>query len=594
MEAGGKLDPDEPKDPECVPATADSSLDGNLYPDQHDEWFHPGASQQQVSTETGTFLEIADSKIRADDQKEQKSCAIGSSGDTLVEDGDKDCILVWEKLPTPEERSKAEKLLLPSTFFCGLSSDTEGEKEDDDFETEIRKIREFQRGQEGLISSSTDVFATAQLNEQTMVTPATGEAEPDSTTHFELKAEFPASDDGRPIDLSSKKAMEPDSTTAENGLFNSIGFSFADLAANNNAYTFTQKETNFVWENAGIPVFKSAVTRIPGDNEDDGTDVVSSEEIHFEPIVSLPEVETKSGEEDEEIIFKERCKLYRWDRDASQWKERGVGDLKILSNSQKQCYRILMRREQVLKVCANHVITDEMELKLMNTSSNSYVWTAADYTDGEAKIEQLAVRFKTPELAAVFKNKFEECQKALSQLQKSEECQVMSQSDVNNPAVYFDVSAGEVMLGRITMELLANKVPRTTENFRALCTAEKGFGFKKSIFHRVIPGFVCQGGDITNSDGTGGKSIYGGKFEDENFILRHTCPGLLSMANSGPDTNSSQFFITLKEVPHLDMKHVVFGYVKEGMDVVKLIETFGSKDGHTSDTIMITDCGQIS
>lgn len=594
LEAGGKLDPDEPKDPECVPATADSSLDGNLYPDQHDEWFHPGASQQQVSTETGTFLEITDSKIRADDQKEQKSCAIGSSGDTLVEDGDKDCILVWEKLPTPEERSKAEKLLLPSTFFCGLSSDTEGEKEDDDFETEIRKIREFQRGQEGLISSSTDVFATAQLNEQTMVTPATGEAEPDSTTHFELKAEFPASDDGRPIDLSSKKAMEPDSTTAENGLFNSIGFSFADLAANNNAYTFTQKETNFVWENAGIPVFKSAVTRIPGDNEDDGTDVVSSEEIHFEPIVSLPEVETKSGEEDEEIIFKERCKLYRWDRDASQWKERGVGDLKILSNSQKQCYRILMRREQVLKVCANHVITDEMELKLMNTSSNSYVWTAADYTDGEAKIEQLAVRFKTPELAAVFKNKFEECQKALSQLQKSEECQVMSQSDVNNPAVYFDVSAGEVMLGRITMELLANKVPRTTENFRALCTAEKGFGFKKSIFHRVIPGFVCQGGDITNSDGTGGKSIYGGKFEDENFILRHTCPGLLSMANSGPDTNSSQFFITLKEVPHLDMKHVVFGYVKEGMDVVKLIETFGSKDGHTSDTIMITDCGQIS
>ncbi|XP_078259337.1 E3 SUMO-protein ligase RanBP2-like [Rhinoraja longicauda] len=119
LEAGGKLDPDEPRDPECVPAAADSSLGGNLYPDQHDEWFHPDASQQQVSTEAG------------------------SSGNTL-EDSDKDCILVWEKLPTPEERSKAENLLLPLTFFCGLSSDAEGEKEDDNFETEIRKIREFQ------------------------------------------------------------------------------------------------------------------------------------------------------------------------------------------------------------------------------------------------------------------------------------------------------------------------------------------------------------------------------------------------------------------------------------------------------------------
>ncbi|XP_059820346.1 peptidyl-prolyl cis-trans isomerase A isoform X5 [Hypanus sabinus] len=305
-------------------------------------------------------------------------------------------------------------------------------------------------------------------------------------------------------------------------------------------------------------------------------------------------VETKSGEEDEEIIFKERCKLYRWDRDLSQWKERGVGDLKILYHSQKHCYRILMRREQVLKVCANHVITDEMELKLLNTSSNAYVWTAADYTDGEAKIEQFAVRFKTPELAAVYKTKFEECQKALSQLQKSEESQVVSQSDSNNPIVYFDVSVDEKILGRIIMELLANKVPRTAENFRALCTGEKGFGFKNSLFHRVIPGFVCQGGDIIHSNGTGGKSIYGNEFEDESFSLRHTCPGLLSMANKGPNTNNSQFFITLKEAPHLDFKHVVFGYVKGGMDIVKLIETFGSKDGHTRNTITITDCGQIS
>ncbi|XP_051882736.1 LOW QUALITY PROTEIN: E3 SUMO-protein ligase RanBP2 [Pristis pectinata] len=594
-----KLDPDEPREqldslgPEGVSAAADRSLCENPYPDQHSEWFHQDTPQQQISTEAGASLETTDIKLCVDNKK--KSSTIDSSGDNLVEDGEKDCIVVWEKLPTPEERMKAEKLLLPSTFFCGLSSDTEGEKEDDDFETEIRKIRESQVTQEGLLSISTDVVSTVQLNKQTMATPAVASVtEPDSTTHFVLKAEFPASDDA-PIDLSTKKEMEPDSTTQENGIFafDSTGFSFADLAAKNKTYTFAQKETNFVWENAGIPVFNSMVTRTPGDVEDDGADVVSSEDIHFEPIVSLPEVETKSGEEDEEIIFKERCKLYRWDRDISQWKERGVGDLKILYHSQKQCYRILMRREQVLKVCANHVITDEMELKLMIASSNAHVWTAVDYTDGEAKIEQFAVRFKTPELAAVYKRKFEECQKALIQLQKSEESQVMSQSDSNNPVVYFDVSAGEEILGRITMELLANKVPRTAENFRALCTGEKGFGFKKSIFHRVIPGFVCQGGDITKCNGSGGKSIYGGKFEDENFILRHTCPGLLSMANTGPNTNTSQFFITLKEAPHLDLKHVVFGYVKEGMDVVKLIETFGSKDGHTSNTITITDCGQI-
>ncbi|XP_072119283.1 E3 SUMO-protein ligase RanBP2 isoform X1 [Mobula birostris] len=584
-------------DSECVSAPADRSLGRNLHPDQCKDWLHQDASQQEVSSKTGTFLKSTD-KLCCGDKKEQKSCIIGSSVGNLEEDGEKDCFIVWEKLPTDEERMKAKNLLLPSTFFCGLSSDTEGEeKDDDDFETEIRKIRDFQIAQEEHISSSTDAQATVQLNKQTMDTPAAvSRIEPDSTTNSIPKAEFPASDDGSPIDLSARKEMEPDSTTQENGIFafDSTGFSFADLAAKNKTYTFAKKETNFVWENAGIPVFNSMVTHTPADAEDNGADVVAGEDIHFEPIVSLPEVETKSGEEDEEIIFKERCKLYRWDRDLAQWKERGVGDLKILYHSQKHCYRILMRREQVLKVCANHVITDEMELKLLNSTSNAYVWTAADYADGEAKIEQLAARFKTPELAAVYKTKFEECQRALSQLQKSEESQVVSQSDSNNPVVYFDVSAGEKVLGRIIMELLANKVPRTAENFRALCTGEKGFGFKRSIFHRVIPGFICQGGDITQWNGSGGKSIYGNEFEDENFSLRHIRPGLLSMANKGPNTNTSQFFITLKEAPHLDFKHVVFGYVKEGMDVVKLIEKFGSKDGHISDTITITDCGQIS
>lgn len=175
-------------------------------------------------------------------------------------------------------------------------------------------------------------------------------------------------------------------------------------------------------------------------------------------------------------------------------------------------------------------------------------------------------------------------------------------SDPENPVVYLDIAIGEKAPQRIEIELFKNMVPKTAENFRALCTGEKGnapgcgkpLHYKGTIFHRLIKDFMIQGGDFQNANGTGGESIYGSKFEDENFKCKHLKRGFLSMANSGKDTNGSQFFITFKQTSWLDGKHVVFGRVKSGLSFLDELENVKTEAGDVpSETIKIVDCGEI-
>ena len=172
---------------------------------------------------------------------------------------------------------------------------------------------------------------------------------------------------------------------------------------------------------------------------------------------------------------------------------------------------------------------------------------------------------------------------------------------MSNPVVFFDVTIGGQAAGRITIELLANVCPKTAENFRALCTGERGVGksgkplhYKGSSFHRVISQFMAQGGDFTAGNGTGGESIYGMKFADENFTAKHTKRGDLSMANAGPNTNGSQFFLTFIPCDWLNGKHTVFGQVTDGFQVLDALESVGSSSGQTRSPCVIVDCGQLS
>ena len=217
------------------------------------------------------------------------------------------------------------------------------------------------------------------------------------------------------------------------------------------------------------------------------------------------------------------------------------------------------------------------------------LWTAKDEADCEtwraAKVKAWEagekIKEKHPERADLDAWMAKQCAKTKSQ----------ALAVRGNPKVFFDVTMDGEAAGRIVMQLRKDIVPKTADNFRQLCPGEPGYGYKGCPFHRVIPGFMCQGGDFTNQNGTGGKSIYGEKFADENFDLVHGGFGTLSMANAGPNTNGSQFFICLDDTPWLNGKHVVFGKVVSGAETIRAMAAVGSQSGATSQPVRIVDSG---
>ncbi|XP_063809876.1 E3 SUMO-protein ligase RanBP2-like [Pseudophryne corroboree] len=341
-----------------------------------------------------TAVKKLNGQLYKEDKGKNQASASGHSQQPATE-SEKECVIVWEKTPTPEEKAKAETLKLPPTFFCGLGSDTDEEKDNcDDYEFAVKKVESEEspktEGRNGLAEA----------------------ADP-----FHIKHEGPDTSSQEPVDLSSKtESLKLDSdspaTNFSFGLNVGSAVTFADLSSNNGEFAFGSIGTNFQWANTGAAVF-SSVTRTKEKEGESDEELVQSDDVHFEPIVSLPEVEVKSGEEEEQILFKERSKLYRWDREANQWKERGVGEIKILFHQEKKYYRVLMRRDQVLKVCINHIISKDIKLAPLNTANNTLVWIANDFSDGEGKLEHFAARFKTQELADSFQRKFEECQQSL-------------------------------------------------------------------------------------------------------------------------------------------------------------------------------------
>ncbi|XP_069492976.1 E3 SUMO-protein ligase RanBP2-like [Ambystoma mexicanum] len=376
-----------------------------------------------------------------------------------------DVIFVYEQSAKPEQKTLAASLKLPPTFFCYKNSPdykSDDDQDDEDFETAVKKLngRLYPDDHIGSASSNCHKKATNRpegvskdlKSESPEAIPTTLRCVPDDHCSQRLIDKVPVKNEFQDTEVSTLAdsstpnkcdgvktttalKQEPDSTTEdlsmkkenpdstfkglENfdlyGFSSSTGQSFADLASSNSGdFAFGNTEKSFTWQNYGAVVFSSLADSKSGEKAgESGDEETQNEDVHFEPIVSLSEVEVKSGEEDEEVVLKERTKMYRWDRDVGQWKERGEGEIKILFHPEKKYYRILMRRDQILKVCANHMLCKSMDIQPLTSSNNSLVWTAMDYSDGEGRIEQLAVRFKTQDLADSFKKMFEECQKKL-------------------------------------------------------------------------------------------------------------------------------------------------------------------------------------